>query len=451
MRRWLFISGAIALIVLVIAITLGASWLNTFVHSAAFRHEVETRAGQTVGGPVQIQDINLNILSGVELRGVVAQIDASHAGGQGALMANVESVNCSYSFLRLIQRRLELTGLTLEKPRIVLTRQAVSASNPPSGPMVTSAPAPAGSAPPSTPFQFVLSDARIDQGALSVKNADGSSLADLNGVDLSADLSGYWEGKNISGKLKIADAVFTPGVHVTDFSSPWIFDPRGNYVTANPFQATAFGGNLAGDYALETGPSVLNLNGKGLDVAQISHALQPGSPTRLSGSLDLQSKWRGVETGQVAGEGDAQLANGKIDGVRILQQLGTILRIRELSSPDLKSVKTHFQVANGLTRFTGLQLDAGIFQMTGDGTVAAGGALDANLVLILSSDAMGRLPREVVPFFVGQQNGSGSVAFHVGGTTSNPQTDLPERILMQGGESRVKNVISNALNKFFSH
>jgi len=135
--------------------------------------------------------------------------------------------------------------------------------------------------------------------------------------------------------------------------------------------------------------------------------------------------------------------------VRILQDLGSILRIRELSSPDLRSVKSHFQVANGLTRFTGLQLDAGIFQMTGDGVVGANGALDANLVLILSSDAMSRLPREVVPFFVGQPNGAGSVAFHVSGTTSNPQTDLPERILMQGGTSRVKNVISNALNKFF--
>jgi hypothetical protein len=131
----------------------------------------------------------------------------------------------------------------------------------------------------------------------------------------------------------------------------------------------------------------------------------------------------------------------------LLQELAGILRVNELNAPILRKVQSHFQVANGQTRFTGLQLDANVFQMTGDGVIGADGGLDANLVLILTRDSMGRIPREVLNFFVQQQDGSGSVGFHLGGTIDHPQTDLATRILLNG--AGMKNVISKALNKFF--
>ena len=88
-----------------------------------------------------------------------------------------------------------------------------------------------------------------------------------------------------------------------------------------PFYASAFGGKIAGGYQMgSAGPSVLDLNGKGFDVAQLTAATVSNSSAKLSGSLDLQSKWRGVETGVLDGEGDAQLTNGKLEGVKILQR-----------------------------------------------------------------------------------------------------------------------------------
>lgn len=100
-----------------------------------------------------------------------------------------------------------------------------------------------------------------------------------------------------------------------------------------------------------------------------------------------------------------------------------------------------------MTRFTGLQLDATVFQMTGDGTVGPNDALNANLVLILTSDSMKRLPKEAAGSFVAQPDGSGTIGFQVTGTTSNPVTDLPTRLLLQN--TKVQNVINKALNKFF--
>jgi hypothetical protein len=272
-------------------------------------------------------------------------------------------------------------------------------------------------------------------------------MVDLQGVNVDANTSAYTGGGDVTGTLKIDDIVLPSNFHVTNFSTPVTYRPAS--VQATPFSASAFGGNLAGGYQLgNAGPSILDLNAKGLDMAQLTAATVSNSSAKLSGALDLQSKWRGIETGDLNGEGDAQLTGGKLEGVKILQDAGAILRIDELTAPIIiTTAKTHFLVQDRQTKFIGLQLVSPILQLTGDGVVGFDGSLDASLVLVLSSDAMAKLPKEMAGSFVLQPDGSGSLAFHVTGTTSNPQTDLATRLLMQN--SQIKNVINKALNKFF--
>lgn len=449
--RSLIIALAVVVGLAIVAIAVGALWLNTFIHSDAFKAEVESRASQTLGGPVEVQSIAFDIFHGVKLEGLLAQIDPSHAGGQGALKIQVASVNCGYSWTDLLQRRLRLTGITLDQPQIVLTRQ-------PTAPMPATGEAPVTPSTPtdpittqtssggtSLPFQFVLDRAKVSKGSVTVTDASGTPMVALQGVDAQADTSGYYEGKDVTGTLRVADATAS-NLHVTNFSTPFTYSDGA--IQAKPFDASAFGGNIAGDYQTNSpGPSVLDINARGMDVAQLTAATVSSSSAKLSGSLDLQSKWRGVETGVVDGEGDAQLINGKLGGVRILQELSGILKIKELNEPVISSAKTHFLVQNRQTKFIGLQLNSPVFQITGDGIVDFNGSLNASLVLTLTRDAMARLPKAAAASFVQQQDGTGSIAFQVTGTTANPQTDLATRLLMQNTE--IKNVINNALNKFF--
>ncbi|MGB8296066.1 MAG: AsmA-like C-terminal region-containing protein, partial [Polyangia bacterium] len=130
-----------------------------------------------------------------------------------------------------------------------------------------------------------------------------------------------------------------------------------------------------------------------------------------------------------------------------LHDLSQILRVKELDAPVITQAKTHFVVQNRQTKFIGLQVDSPIFQITGDGTIDFNGNLNANLVLVLTRDAMAKLPKAAADSFVQQQDGSGSIAFQVTGTTSDPRTDLAARLLMQN--TQIKNVINKALNKFF--
>ena len=450
--RGLIIGGAIVVGVFILAIAIGGYWLNTYIHSPGFKAEVESRASQSVGGQVQIQAIDFDIFHGVKLQGLVTQIDPKHAGGQGALKIQVASVNCSYAWSDLFQRKLRLTGVTLDKPQIVLTKQptapmgtpeaAPESAATPSGP-VSSEPSAPGS---SMPFQFVLDRAKISGGSVSVLDATGTSMVELQGVNADADTSGYYDGKDVSGTLKIADLVLPTNLHVTDFSTPFTYN--NGALQAQPFDASAFSGKIGGGYQMGAPrPSILDLSAKGFDVAQLTAATISNSSAKLSGSLDLQSKWRGLESGALDGEGDAQLSNGKIEGVKILHDVGQVLKIKELEDPIITSAKSHFLVQNQQTKFIGLQLVSPLFQITGDGTVDFVGNLNANLVLILSRDAMAKLPKELAASFVQQTDGTGSIAFQVTGTTANPQTDLPARLLMQN--TKIQNVLNKALNKFF--
>jgi uncharacterized protein involved in outer membrane biogenesis len=448
--RWLIVTAAVVIGLLIVAIAIGSIWLNSFIHSDAFKTEVEARASQTLGGPVQVQTVDFDILHGVKLQGLVTQIDPAHAGGQGALKVQVASVNCTYSLMDLLSRRLRLTGITLDQPQIVLTKQPTEPLAPSQSPADNSSASTGASSNSPTsgsslPFQFVLDRAKVSNGVISIQDASGTSTVDLKGVNAEANTSGYYDGRDLTGTVKIA-SVIASGITVSDFSTPFAYHQ--NYISAKPFDASAFSGNIGGDFLLDgSNASVLNLNGRGFNMEQVMAAASPNATTKVTGTLDVQSKWRGAETGELKGEGDAQLSSGKLEGARMLDDVAGMLKIKELNDPVITKAQTHFVVANRAIKFIGLQVDSPGFKLTGDGVVGFNSSLDANLVLILGRDAISRMPKELSGSFVQQQDGSGSISFHVTGTTSDPKTDLPERLLMQNVQ--IKNVLNKALNNFF--
>ena len=145
--------------------------------------------------------------------------------------------------------------------------------------------------------------------------------------------------------------------------------------------------------------------------------------------------WR---TGDLNGEGDAQLTAGRLEGVRILEEVGRVLKINELVAPIITKAQTHFVVQNRQTKFIGLQLESTLFKLTGDGVVTFDGALNANLVLILNRDAMTHLPQAAAASFVQQQDGSGSIAFQVSGhhVKSADRSPHPPADAEQGNQER---------------
>jgi len=423
MPRWIWIPLVLLALVIMFLAGPATEWINSLVHTDAFRHEIESRASAAAGGQIEIQDIEFNLWRGVQLRGLVTKL----ATPQGTVAAKVESVNCSYSLFALLRRRLQLDRITLEKPQVELTQEPASNVPTPSagGKTVTHARASSSGAPP---LQVVLESEKISDGRLTIADASGAMKADLQGIQATADTGGFYDGGDVSGQMSIALIALPKNLAITDFSTP--FKGHVGAMEADPFEAKAFGGTITGHYHLDPdgSPSTLDVTASDLDVAQIGRTANPDSSTTLSGSLTLQSTWRGVETGTLTGEGDAEITHGQLHGVAMLNHLGSLLHIRGLSDPALKIVTTHFDVAGGTTHFSHLRIDSDAFDLAGDGTITPDGHLDADLVLTLHGGAMGGVPGAAASLLSSVPGGK-SIPFHLSGNIANPQTNLSPDLL----------------------
>jgi uncharacterized protein involved in outer membrane biogenesis len=435
-RRWLWIPlVGLGLLLLFIAGP-GAESINTLVHSDAFRHEVEARASASAGSPVTIKEIGFSLWSGVELHGLATKV----ATPQGTVALEVESVNCSYSWLALLHRELKLEQVTVEKPQIVLTQQPPSAvPTPTAGAKEPAAPPTSSKGPP---LQVVLESAKISDGHLMIHDATGAMKADLQGFDVHADTAGYFDGGDVAGTMSIAKVVLPKNLTITDFSTP--FKGRAGAMEADPFEAGAFGGKITGHYHLEPGsPSTLDIAAANLDVAKISKTAKPDAPAVLQGDLSLQSTWHGAETGTLTGAGDAQITHGRLQGVAMLNNLASALHIRGLADPQLKTVTTHFEVAQGTTHFSALQIEAADFELTGEGTIDPAGKLDARMVLTLHGGAMGGVTGAAAALI----SRGGSIPIHLTGTVSDPHTNLNPQFFNPG--TKVQSAVDKAIKHLF--
>jgi uncharacterized protein involved in outer membrane biogenesis len=441
MPRWIWIPFVVLALIIMFLSGPGTEWINSLVHTDTFRHEIESRASAAAGGPVEIQEIDFNLWRGVQLRGLVTKL----ATPQGTVAAQIASVNCSYSLFELLWRRLQVNSITLEKPQVELTQEAASNVPTPSagGKPVSHASAGSSSGPP---LQVVLEKEKISDGRLTIHDASGALKADLQGIQVTADTGGYYDGGDVSGEMAIALIALPKNLTVTDFSTP--FKGHVGAMEADPFEAKAFGGTITGHYHLDPGgaPSTLDVTASDLDMAQIGRTANPGSSTTLSGSLTLQSTWRGVETGTLAGEGDAEITHGKLEGVPMLNNLGRLLHIRGLTDPALKIVTTHFDVAGGTTHFSHLRIDADAFDLTGQGTIAPDGQLDADMVMTLHGDSGSGFAATVLAHVPG---GGKSIPFHLRGNISDPQTNLsPDLLNPTPTEQKVEHALDKVSHLF---
>jgi len=437
--RYVFVVLGGLAILSVLGVGIGAIWLNSFIHSDSFRHEMETRASDAVGGQVEIKQVDFGVFSGVKLDGLATKLTTD----QGTIVSQVQSVHCSYSLVALLDRRFKIGALTMVHPEITLTQQPPSAV-----PMPKTAPKDSGndSVAQTPPFQISLESAKITEGHLLIKDSSGAIKADVQGIKSTADTSGYFDGKDVTGTIYIDSVGLPQNLTISDISTSFIYNK--DVIEAKPFKATAFSGTITGEYRLDpSGPSLMNVHAEQVDMLQVGQAATPNSPTKLSGMLNLQSIWHGVETARLTGEGDAQITGGQLKGVVLLNDLATALKLPVMRNPEFSKITTHFEVAHGTTHFDQLIMESSAFKMTGSGEIDPRGNLSANMVMTLNADSMKQIPGIATTAFSKLPDGSGSIPFHLGGTSTNPESDFLTKAFVNG--SKVQKTISNTLNNLF--
>jgi AsmA protein len=215
---------------LAILIALVALALPLFVNAETLRPVLESKLSTALGRKVQVSDLRLSLFSG----GVAADglsISDDPAFGPAPFI-QAKAVKVSVSLLPLIfSHKLDVQGITIEDPRIVLIQSPAgrwnysSLGNPSAAPATaqkTAAPAPASSAgEQSTIGRIRISGGRfsvtqddkhplvLENVELQMKNVSASSVTPFS---LSADLagSGKFELSGTEGPINPADTAATP-------------------------------------------------------------------------------------------------------------------------------------------------------------------------------------------------------------------------------------------------
>jgi uncharacterized protein involved in outer membrane biogenesis len=434
------------LIVLVLALVgAGIFFTNRFLQTPAFKEQVLKAAREQLGADVRIDNFQVSLFSGVELRGVTI---GNPTGFTGNLLT-AEAFTLHYRLLPLLSRRVEIEQLSLDKPIITLSQndknqwnyESIGAKGSSTNPApvearpTSAAPTP-GKSTGTPPLDIVLSKLAITQGAVSLVNDKDKPLVKVDGINFSSAVSlidNKMSGTAKAGidKINLSDALFVEKIAAS-------VTLGSDEVKLAPLSGRLADGTLAGDVAVKFSDGLeynVNMQVKDADVAKLLQ--EANTKPVMSGKLKATTTLAG--TGglpTIVGNGHAQIDGGQLMEIPILNLLATVLQMDALHNLKFSECILEFSISNNVMETPVIRLISPGLQITGKGSVSlADNSLNHNMTMTFAKGGLGSAPKEIMGLFTEETDGSLSLSFKVWGPFNAPKTDIPKRL----GQQLIKN------------
>jgi len=350
---------------------------------------------------------------------------------------------------------VEIEQLSLDKPVITLARNEKGDWNYETFGVKEGKAKPAAATPQpaattksaaSTSLDVVLSRLVITQGSVSMVSEKNKPLVKLDGINFSSSVSLLDNklagmGKAGIGKINLVDALFVEKV-----ATPVTFDA--DKVTLTELSGTLAKGALAGDVALRTSAGfqyVVNLQVKDSDVGTFFQ--EAGKKPVLSGTLQATVAVKGAGgLPTITGNGRAEIDNGQLMEIPLLNLLATLLQIDALHDLKFSECVLEFSISNNVMQTPVIRLTSPQIQITGKGSVSLDNhSLRHDMTLTFAKGALDRTPDEIRGLFAEQPDGSLALDFKVTGTYDSPKTDLTKRIMKSVGQQLLEKGLQKLL------
>jgi len=455
MKKLLLVLSII--VVVVLAVVAGGIWYaNRYLQTPAFKEYVLKAAREQLGTDITVQELDASLFSGVSLKGIMV---ANPPGFSGQLL-EAQAFVLRYRLLPLLQKRVEITTLSIQQPVITLVRNAQGEWNydklggpaptnqPPPAATTTTAetapPAPAGTAAP--PVDVSLSKLELVGAGIAMLGADKQILLSLQDVNLNADVQ--LRGGKLSGtgqasirQVSVAEKLFVSGI-----AAPVRF--TGESVRLEPLRGTLAQGNISGNVdvrVLGGTKYAVKLDVREADMTKLLEEAK--TKPVMQGKLQIAAQLEGTAgLATINGAGQANITGGKLAGVPLLNTLATLLQINELRNLEFSECRFEFTMANNQMPTPVISVVSPQVRLTGKGVVSlADYALNHDLTLAVAPGVLAKVPKEVRAVFAQQPDGFLALSFHVSGPYDAPKTDIPERLLKGAGQQ----LLEKGLEKLF--
>ncbi len=423
--------------------------VNLYVQSPGSQLRIQEALGKALKLPLVITNTGVSPWGDVQINGISVPTQDGNF---------LEAANFSgrYKLLPLLSKRLVITDIRVDSPKIVWIQSAEGDWALPALPKSPAPPAPERSDAPNPPKQSASEPRKpgnrfeVTIDGLSVTNAsvefidkDKKRLALLSGVDIRYNLV---TEKVVEGTASIAHASYNDQIAIEGLRSPFRIEE--GHLIFSALGGTLAGGPLTGVIEIspkqKRAPFEAMLKFERVDAALLSQEVG-WSPGKVSGTLDgflaLKGSSRDIRRG--VGEGRLSLVDGQFHSLDLFQTIGQVLQLDELANLKLKSATADFHIGEEKALFDSVLLEGLDLRITGNGYVRFDGKLNMDARLALSPVLAKKLPSFVRESLTETDSGGyPAVAFRVSGKTDRPKTDLAERLVGKKLGDQLENLVS---------
>lgn len=220
-----------------------------------------------------------------------------------------------------------------------------------------------------------------------------------------------------------------------------------------------FGGTVTAQGGLVSGPAAPPFNGKlAVQSLQLGPAMDAvaETPVSISGTAgaDLSVKGKGFAlpdlTRALEGAGHVAVKDGKIDGVNLLQEAVSILKVAGVSVGEAKAtafstIETDLAIKQGVVLLQNMLMDSHDFQATGGGTIGFDHALNMTVNLRLSEALSQQVAGSSPVARLAVKEGRLTLPLLIGGTLEAPSYGLDMKGLTGKVQEQIKQKAEEAI------
>ena len=419
--------------------------LNLYIQSPGTQARIEAELSKALRVPLKITSTSITPTGQLRISGISIP-------GASTNFLEATSFSARYRPLALLSGKLLIRDMRVENPKVVWQQNEDGKFELPKPEEAAAVASSAGAEKPKKSraekrpdehadkprkgLEVVLEGFRIENGSFELLDMEQRHLATFTQVEM--NYTSLTE-QRIEGTLAIGRAVWADTLVLENVRTPFLYTP--GELVLNELTAALGGGVLQGKFRIQPdlpdSPFTSTLSFENADVARLS--TDAGWPAgqaagNLSGAVDLHGNWKRVE--RVEGTGKLRLRNGQFRQFELLQTIGRVLQIQELSDLRLKEGRAEFHLESEKTFIDQLVLEAADLQLNATGVSRFDGKLDLDARLALSDRLFKQIPTFVRGNFVVAEDGRRAIDFDITGKNNKPKTNLLDRVVGQkiGGQ-----------------
>lgn len=442
------LSTLAALVTLAVLVIVGA---NLYIQSPGTQARIQAGISKALRVPVTFTSTSIS------MAGQLKVVDIAIPDGERKFL-EASAFTAHYRLGALLRGRLEIYGMSVERPRIAWQQNADGDWVVPRLPEETKPKAESKKveAPPpaevpererKSGLEVVVEGFQIRNGSVELLDKKGRATASFQGVNV---LYTTLSAAKVEGNAHIERLSWGKELTFENVRTPFLY--AGKELTLPELKATLAGGAVAGKFAMKAdgkkAPFTLQLTLDQIDAGLLStqmHSALGKAQGAIGGTLELHGNAKDLEDAE--GAGSLHVREGRVQQLELFEAIGDVLQIKELSDLKLKEGRANFRIGEERAHIDELTLEAADLRLSAKGEVRFDGRIKLASKLSIDNSLRKNLPGLIRGNFDEEEDKRHAIAFDISGKDFRMKTNLLDRIVGKKVTSQFDDLLTSLFGK----